>query len=68
MKKNNLIQERKESGWTQAFVAQHLGIKQAHYCLIENGKRDPSMKVLKGLEELFGKPYDYLLSSMEDES
>ena len=61
--KLNLFYERESSGWSQAFVVQYLGISQSYYCMIENGKKkNPSLQVLKRLEELFGHSHEYLLS------
>jgi transcriptional regulator with XRE-family HTH domain len=41
-------------GMTQKEVAKKLGITQAMYCYIENGKRNPSPQLAKKIEKLFG--------------
>jgi len=42
------------NGFTQMEMAKKLGISQSLYSLIENGKRKPSKKVVKKIEEIFG--------------
>ena len=59
--KLNLYYERVECGWSQALIAGLLGISQSYYCLIETGKRNPSLSLIEKLESLFDKPYNYLL-------
>jgi putative transcriptional regulator len=39
---------------TQKDVAEKIGVTQAMYSMIENGKRKPSKNVAKKIEELFG--------------
>lgn len=41
-------------GMTQKDVAKRLGVTQAMYSMIENGKRKPSKKTAAKIEELFG--------------
>lgn len=41
-------------GMTQKEVAENIGITQAMYSYIENGKKKPSKNVAKKIEELFG--------------
>ena len=41
-------------GLTQKDVAEKIGITQAMYSYIENGKKMPSKNVAKKIEELFG--------------
>jgi putative transcriptional regulator len=41
-------------GMTQKEVAEKIGITQAMYSYIENGKKMPSKKTAKKIEELFG--------------
>jgi len=41
-------------GLTQKDVAEKIGITQAMYSYIENGKKMPSKKTAKKIEELFG--------------
>ncbi|MGG3919940.1 helix-turn-helix transcriptional regulator [Parageobacillus thermoglucosidasius] len=41
-------------GMTQKDVAKQIGVTQAMYSMIENGKRKPSKKTAARIEELFG--------------
>lgn len=41
-------------GMTQKDVAEKIGITQAMYSMIENGKRKPGKKTAAKIEELFG--------------
>lgn len=43
MKRNDLIQVRKEKRRTQQEVAKSAGINRSYYGLIENGNRNPSL-------------------------
>lgn len=45
MKRDWLIQIRKEKDLTQQDVAFLVGLSKNHYCNIENGVRDPSGKL-----------------------
>ena len=47
-------QERVKRGWTQAYVADQIGISRVAYTFIENSKRKPSYDVLVKLLDLFG--------------
>ncbi|MGG3210962.1 helix-turn-helix transcriptional regulator [Geobacillus stearothermophilus] len=41
-------------GMTQKDVAEKIGVTQAMYSMIENGKRKPGKKTAAKIEELFG--------------
>lgn len=45
MKRENLIQKRKMLGMTQEDVANISGIQRSYYGLIENGQRNPTLKI-----------------------
>lgn len=51
---NKIKKVRIMFGMTQKDVAEKIGITQAMYSYIENGKRKPSKKVAKKIEEVFG--------------
>jgi len=62
--KNTLEQKRLEKGANQIEVARAIGCGKAHYCNLENDKRDPSLKTAlliakyfeTTVEELFKLP------------
>lgn len=57
---------RKERGFPQKLVAQNIGVKQATYCNIENGRKNPSILVAKRLADFFGISMDDLFSLLRD--
>lgn len=57
---------RKERKLQQKQVAIEVGIDQSNYSKIENGKREPSVYVLKKLADLFGVTVDYIIEPNED--
>lgn len=68
---------REAKNWTQAEVAERLGITQGSYSLIASGKRTPSLVTALKISDLFGAPieelfpdliYDNSQSSKGDES
>ena len=52
---------RKERGLQQKEVALEVGVDQSNYNKIENGKREPSVYILKKLADLFGVSVDYII-------
>lgn len=56
---------RKKAGLMQHEVAEKIGIAQSSYCNIEKGRRNPSLKTLRKLAELFHCTVDDLLSDEE---
>ena len=57
--KNCLRALRAESGWSQAILAEKLGISRQSVNAIENGKYDPlAFKIAK----LFGRPIEEIFS------
>lgn len=59
-----LIALRKGLRWSQARLAQELGISQASVCRIENGEQEPSKSVQKLIEVLlirYGGAADYVV-------
>lgn len=58
--RSKLIALRKERGWRQDDVATKLGSTQQTISFIENGKRNPSIKLAKKFELLFEEPMENL--------
>lgn len=58
--RNKLINKRKYNGWSQEEVANKLGISQQLISLIEQGKRNPSLKMAKNMELLYETPMEEL--------
>ena len=57
---------RNERGLQQKQVAVEVGIDQSNYSKIENGKREPSVYILKKLADLFGVTVDYIIEPNTD--
>jgi len=57
---------RTKHGFTQAQLAQKLGISTSAIGMYEQGRREPDNRLLKKISELFTVPADYLLSWEED--
>ena len=52
---------RKEKKWSQAELAEKLGVHTTHISRLETGKYTPSLELLKKVAELFEATTDYLL-------
>ncbi len=52
--KNHILTLRAERAWTQAEVAQRLGVSRQTINAIETGKFDPSLPTAFALARLFG--------------
>ena len=61
-----LCASRKRLGYTQEYVAEHIGIAKSTYCGYEIGNREPSLDKLKRLCELYHVSSDYLLGISRD--
>ena len=57
----NLIAHRLARNWNQAEAARRAKLARSSYWLIEQGQRDPSLKVANRLSDLFGVPIQELL-------
>lgn len=57
---------RTERSLQQKEVAVEVGIDQSNYSKIENGKREPSVTVLKKLADLFEVSVDYIIEPNDD--
>jgi transcriptional regulator with XRE-family HTH domain len=62
----NIKKIRKQRGLQQKQVALEVGVDQSNYNKIENGKREPSVAVLKKLADLFEVTTDYLINPDSD--
>lgn len=52
--RTNLIQARKDKGWTQKQVSEYLRVGERHYKKIEKGETLGSVPLWDDLEDLFG--------------
>ncbi|HKT57325.1 MAG TPA: helix-turn-helix transcriptional regulator [Microbacterium sp.] len=57
---NRIRAEREERSWTQAGLAEHLGVSRQTVVAIETGKYDPSLPLAFRIAELFDKPIEAL--------
>lgn len=55
MKREKLIELRKESGLTQEQVAEAADINRSYYGFIENGSRNPSLDKAEKIAKVFNK-------------
>ncbi|WP_408955791.1 helix-turn-helix transcriptional regulator [Natroniella sp. ANB-PHB2] len=55
-----LISKRKSRNWSQNDIAQRLGTSQQSISPIENGRRDPTIRLAKKFELLFDEPMESL--------
>jgi len=60
--KNRVAVLRAEHGWTQAELAQRIGVSRQSVNAIETGKFDPSLPVAFRLARLFGLPIEQIFS------
>lgn len=56
-----LRETRKRADWSQAEMAEKLGISRASLSLYETGKQTPGLDVLDALHQVTGAPLDYLM-------
>lgn len=55
---------RRKLGWTQVEMAEMLGVDRSYLSEIENGKKDPSLRVLKTIADGFKMTLSRLLQGM----
>ncbi len=60
--KNRLRVLRAERGWSQAELAQRLGVSRQTVNAIETGKYDPSLPLAFKIAELFGQPIESIFT------
>lgn len=56
--KNRIKVLRTERGWSQAKLAEKLGVSRQSINAIETGKFDPSLPLAFAIGKLFGKPLE----------
>ena len=56
--KNHLKTLRAERAWTQAQLAEMLGVSRQTVVAIEKGKYDPSLPLAFGIARVFGLPIE----------
>lgn len=62
---NNLRLERERMGWTQAELAETIGVSRKTVNTIENGVFMPSTLIALKLARAFGRPVEALFSLVE---
>ena len=64
---DNLMRaEREERGWTQAALAERLGVSRQTIVALETGKYDPSLPLAFRISRLFGKGIEGLFFPAND--
>lgn len=63
-KREELIKKRKKLGYSQDNVAKEAGISRCAYCMIERGKRNPSVKVAKRIGKLLEMDWTKLFNEI----
>lgn len=63
--KNAIRVLRAERRWTQADLAEKLGVSRNSVNAIENGKYDPSLPLAFRIARLFGKPVEEIFQDEE---
>ena len=59
-----LKQLRNKQGWTQVYMAEHLGIDRSYISDMENGKKAVCLPTLQVLAQAFGISMSKLLSGL----
>jgi putative transcriptional regulator len=63
--KNRLRVLRAEKGWSQAELAEKLGVARQSINAVETGKFDPSLPLAFRIARLFGQPVDEIFNDGE---
>lgn len=58
--KNQLAELRNEKGWSQADLAEQLGVSRQTINSLERGKYDPSLPLAFSISRLFGLPIEQI--------
>jgi putative transcriptional regulator len=66
--RNELRALRESRGWTQAAVADRLGVSRQTVNALETGRYDPSLPLAFRLAGLFGRPIEELFHPDEDDA
>jgi len=59
---------RTEKGWSQATLAEHLGVSRQSVNAVETGKFDPSLPLAFAIAKLFDKAIEEVFITEEDSS
>lgn len=65
--KNRIKLLRTEKGWSQAVLAEHLGVSRQSVNAVETGKFDPSLPLAFNLAKLFDKAIEDIFMPEDDE-
>ena len=63
---SRLKELRKENGYTQATLAQALGISNGTVAMWETGKRTPDYETINRMSDIFDRRIDYILGYSDD--
>ncbi len=63
--KNDIKLLRAERGWSQAALAEKLGVSRQSVNSIETGKYDPSLPLAFAIARLFEKPIEEIFDDQE---
>ena len=66
--KNSIRQLRSERGWSQAALADKLGVSRQSINAIETGRYDPSLPLAFRIAQLLGLPIEQIFDGEEDSS
>lgn len=58
---------REDNGYTQAYIAEQLNIRQNTYCQYERGQRQISIELLVKLAKFYNVSADYILELTDRE-
>ena len=64
--KNNIRQLRGERGWSQAVMAEKLGVSRQSINAIETGRYDPSLPLAFSIARLFEVPIEAVFDDEAD--
>lgn len=60
--------KRKNSKWTQGFVADMLGVARTTYTAYENGTKQPPIETINKIADFFNVKVDYLLGRTDEKN
>jgi putative transcriptional regulator len=63
---NDLAERRARLGWSQAVLAEHLGVSRQTVISIERGRFDPSLPLAFRIAAVFGARIDEIFSPVVD--
>lgn len=64
--RNSLAALRDEAGWTQADLAEQLGVSRQTVNALERGKYDPSLPLAFKIARLFGRSIEDIFTPADD--